>query len=641
MKIKCMLDKTNYESKPQGIEIAKITNRLYTSQVEIEIEELANNLVKGCTFKPALLNGKKESDWLMQTLYSLDFDENTTIETELNRCKELNILPCFAYTSFSHTREHHKFRLVFCTNETITDYDCAKKLQLTLMNIFNNCDEKCKNLSRLYFGGKNLIYIGFDNRIDCQEVLDKYPMNDNKEISPREIKGIRDTQGEKVPLINNIYDSNTIQYLSGGLLPTNTKEVKKDDYYNIKAIRERNAEYLKEKLNLPIVIITNGKELSDYICSYDLGKLLEFKYPSSIKCIFHNDSNPSAGIFKTDDGHYLYNCFGCGVKYNIINVIERLGKFKSRRKTLKFIQEIFNIQYIESEWQKEQKEILQDNIDFILSGEFESLCPNTYKNVKNNIEFLLKLHNIAKNNVYHENLTDSDDNVAFFASNKFLCKEMGLSENSSKEISKKNVLLQYHGLINKLSDEEIPLEMLKRSQAININKQNKKEKRINVFSIPSYNTELFVEVEDSGKQWKDNGYTMKGLSREMFYRTEGEEIANKLYPQYKEVYDNNEKAVVKRTTSDLSNLRTDKIVEYLFDALNSNSYVTEKYLIDELSSDGEINTTKSEAEKQVKKSIKEIMDSYGLKKIKCNKKIKEQYKVSESGYPYIIVKNEE
>lgn len=47
MKIQCMLDKIEYEEKPQGMEIAKITNRLYTSKVELKIEELANNLVKG------------------------------------------------------------------------------------------------------------------------------------------------------------------------------------------------------------------------------------------------------------------------------------------------------------------------------------------------------------------------------------------------------------------------------------------------------------------------------------------------------------------------------------------------------------------------------------------------------------------
>ena len=143
-----MLDKTSYNNKPQGIEIAKITNRLEKSQVEIDINELADYLIHGCTFKPSVLNGKKETDWMEQQLFALDFDENTTIQEELNRCVELNILPCFGYTSFSHTPEHHKFRLVFCANETITEYDTAKQLQLTLMNIFNNCDEKCKNLSK-------------------------------------------------------------------------------------------------------------------------------------------------------------------------------------------------------------------------------------------------------------------------------------------------------------------------------------------------------------------------------------------------------------------------------------------------------------------------------------------------------------
>lgn len=51
MKIQCMLDKIEYEEKPQGAEIGRITNRLATSQVEIEINELAELLVKGCTFK--------------------------------------------------------------------------------------------------------------------------------------------------------------------------------------------------------------------------------------------------------------------------------------------------------------------------------------------------------------------------------------------------------------------------------------------------------------------------------------------------------------------------------------------------------------------------------------------------------------
>ena len=43
---------------------------------------------------------------------------------------------------------------------------------------------------------------------------------------------------------------------------------------------------------------------------------------------------------------------------------------------------------------------------------------------------------------------------------------------------------------------------------------------------------------------------------------------------------------------------------------------------------------------QWKKSIQEIMDSYGLKKVKANKQLKEQYHIVSDGYPNIIVKND-
>ena len=42
---------------------------------------------------------------------------------------------------------------------------------------------------------------------------------------------------------------------------------------------------------------------------------------------------------------------------------------------------------------------------------------------------------------------------------------------------------------------------------------------------------LSEEVEQQGKKWKQYGYTRKGLSYEMFYRSEGAEVANSLYPQ--------------------------------------------------------------------------------------------------------------
>lgn len=116
-------------------------------------------MASGCTFKPAYLNGTKSIDFISQELFGLDFDKNTTIEIELNRCKELNIMPVFAYTTFSHKPEHHKFRLIFRNKDIVCDIEKRNKLQRSLMAAFKNCDEACKDGSRMFFGGRSLIML--------------------------------------------------------------------------------------------------------------------------------------------------------------------------------------------------------------------------------------------------------------------------------------------------------------------------------------------------------------------------------------------------------------------------------------------------------------------------------------------------
>lgn len=150
---------------------------------------------------------------------------------------------------------------------------------------------------------------------------------------------------------------------------------------------------------------------------------------------------------------------------------------------------------------------------------------------------------------------------------------------------------------------------------------------------------LFPEIEQQGNKWKDNNYTIKGLSREMFYRTEGKEVSDWLYPQYKQVFDKPKESVVDRTTTARSNVRTKKIVEIIFEIFQSKNFVTEKEIIDILIEDETIKITKGEAERQLKKSLKEILDSYGLKRIRANKEIKEQYGIVSNGYPFIICAN--
>ena len=73
-----MLDNKQYTQKPQGNEVGKIQNRLKAT--DITIQELAHKLIRGQSFKPSFLLGRKEKDWVSQQLFALDFDENTTIQ---------------------------------------------------------------------------------------------------------------------------------------------------------------------------------------------------------------------------------------------------------------------------------------------------------------------------------------------------------------------------------------------------------------------------------------------------------------------------------------------------------------------------------------------------------------------------------
>jgi hypothetical protein len=164
-----MFDKKLFTNKPNKYETGGIQKRI--AQTEIELEELSQLLSTGATFKPALLNGTKNTDWVSQQIFALDFDNGTTIQDELNRCKQLEVYPAFGYTSFSYTEEKHKFRLVFCSDEIVTDIDIRNKLQNILISIFPTSDTVTFDATRLFYGGRNLIKCDYNNRINVSDIM--------------------------------------------------------------------------------------------------------------------------------------------------------------------------------------------------------------------------------------------------------------------------------------------------------------------------------------------------------------------------------------------------------------------------------------------------------------------------------------
>ena len=152
-KIKCMYFDHRFTEKPKGKECGWVQKSL--TQADITIENLADALCHGASFKPGVLvGGNKAENWYQQQLFGLDFDDGIRIEDAYNKVISLGITPCFIYTTFSHKEEHHKFRMIFCNDTVITDGNIRDRLQATLMGIIGGIDEVCFNRDRLFFGGK-------------------------------------------------------------------------------------------------------------------------------------------------------------------------------------------------------------------------------------------------------------------------------------------------------------------------------------------------------------------------------------------------------------------------------------------------------------------------------------------------------
>lgn len=178
-KIQCMYFNHRFKEKPQGKECGWVQKSL--KQTSISIEDLANALVHGASFKPAALTGgNKSENWTQQQLFGLDFDDGISIENAHNKVMSLGITPCFMYTTFSHKEDHHKFRMVFCSDTVITNGFTRDKLQATLMGVIGGIDEVCFNRDRLFFGGKGqvVLYPNYDARINAETIIEKYWKDD-------------------------------------------------------------------------------------------------------------------------------------------------------------------------------------------------------------------------------------------------------------------------------------------------------------------------------------------------------------------------------------------------------------------------------------------------------------------------------
>ena len=607
MKIKCMYYDKHFSNKPHGYEVPEVQKNL--AKTEIEINELADGLSHGASFKPALLNGTKSADWIQQQLFALDFDHDTTIQEQLNRCKELDILPCFGYTSFSHTEQEHHFRLVFCTDKVIIDNEIRNKLQNTLISVFDKSDNVTKDCTRIFFGGKSLICDSFGNRINAEQIIEKY-FKDSLSVNSKSCD-MDNTSDKPCKKKLKLYSN------------TETNE-------NVEAIKALNVDIMQELLkrvpnkedNIPSSIrypfkqttFENEKDFYKFINSIDLSEYLGID--GYVNCILpeHKDKEPSAHIYTTDDGTQVYKCFGCGKCRTIIGITEELAGCK-KSKAIEFIKAVYNIKLEKSDWVKQQQQILLDNANYLDSEEFDLQFPTLSKLIRTR-----KVH-IQKMLLHFTQFVNDDmrneDRPIFFDSYKNLMNVCGIKSNMNT-LAQSLTLFVLLNMLDKLPTEAIPEKELNKAKHIAAKYGFKK--LTNFYSFPEYGVLQFEDSEEIAKTLKENHMSLKGLSKEYVLRTFGEETANKVYPQYK--FEN------KKGTSQKSDNATLELMNKLCNIINEQGYCLESDI-----------RGKGQTELQWKRSIQEILSIGKFKKVRANKENKQKYNLPDNiaGQSSVIV----
>lgn len=160
MKVKVSLDRTAYKEKPNKDQMKSLSNRVAGRQVEMEIQDAATLIGNhGHTFSPAIFTRSRRTaeNFIEMQLFALDFDEGISVEVIQERAEKYCLPIAFAYHTFSSSEECNKFRIVFLNDVPVTDR-CAAEIMLgLLLKIFPEADRNCKDVSRMFLGGKGLI----------------------------------------------------------------------------------------------------------------------------------------------------------------------------------------------------------------------------------------------------------------------------------------------------------------------------------------------------------------------------------------------------------------------------------------------------------------------------------------------------
>lgn len=599
--MKLMLDQKCYCSKPQ--DIAALSNRLLKNPVDLNALELAKELGKGKAFTPAYFIGESKNihrtkeSWHSQEIIALDFDSGMTLAEALG---EFATTASFIYTTFSHNDDKHKFRVIFVLDKTLTDFDHCRQLIEYLLRKYPKADQHCKDPNRLFYGGKEVYEINYDNKLSVKDLTEEALKE-----SPLFTKTSSKKPGNEVMDVQKVVKS-TKQFSETG---------------NIHLIKERKVKELQMKLRTEPVQVHSNFGVFDYLKRQDLREYLGVSRSGTFKDVFHQESYASSSIFESnkENGHQLYKCFSSNSSFcgTILEVTERLLKC-SRLEAKKFLMQIYQVDVLESEQQRELKEELDCYKELLQSDVLEELYPNFYK-VFNRHGYVYDMYLLL--DLVKEYLPSGEDKrLLFYQSIESISKKFNKSTSATHI---RMNFFTFFEFISKLEEKEIPIELYGKQLKA---KKSKKHKYLNsTYEIHIHSSNFLSELDEKCKSWIEKSCTTKTMNYEGIYRNFGREEADRVFPQDKG-----------KVIPDLNEEVANRIRDETLRLIEENGWVTEREILENVTL--YFSGQKLFKQKQLKICLGELLEAYDLEKIRLNIVLKEEVGFNGKGYPNIIRK---
>lgn len=482
-------------SKPTNVEIVKISKEILTHKKDLNLYEIYLKLIEGYTILPSIFNKvRRKENFIKTKLIFLDFDneeESSYISFDdicLNPYVRENAV--FGYETFSSTLNKNKFRICFVFNQYIYSETHFKEIINQLLQIFPTADIKCKDVTRLFFGGTGGKIFNLNNRLDLRQF--QY----NSRL-------LEDTQKNKE-------QSNLVKHFIN------------HDRRKIKYA------YTLLKINLPKKF-RNYEEAESYIKTLNMYQMLGIREDlKSFKCLFNADNNPSASIYTKKEGNqeiYLYNNFAYAnyKNQNIIMLLKKCMKI-SKHDVILFLCDVLKIQIEYREETKIKSKQIDNLIMLIESENMLKNQPNLNKVIKSRKTVIIDILKILQTSLHtikgeerfiiYESLGSIADKVYGKFTNR---------ETSRKKVEKVMNVLTYLKILKKHN-----LDVLEKNMKENILKYQKSkehEKHINIYELNMESTNISL-VEKQAEKLISNAFSYGRFTNEYLTYISREEHDN-------------------------------------------------------------------------------------------------------------------